>query len=152
MKFLSKRPDLICWNTIPVLVALGILFGDHTLDIQLYDTYYVIEYRVLSITLSFIMVLYAAIYSVSRYAQLQIRSSPVTWQMLLTFGGILLLMFIFFWTGLRSSDVPRNMYVYSRISYSFIISLLMAVMAIATGFLLMIFNLIEGIIRRSRAM
>jgi heme/copper-type cytochrome/quinol oxidase subunit 1 len=37
-----SKPYLISWLAIPVLSLIGLLFRQHTLDIQLYDTYYVI--------------------------------------------------------------------------------------------------------------
>lgn len=37
-----RKPYLICWLIIPVLGLMGLLFHRHTVDVQLYDTYFVI--------------------------------------------------------------------------------------------------------------
>lgn len=50
MRALLSKPYLISWLMIPALVGLRLLFPQHTIDIQLYDTYYVIanQYFVLA--------------------------------------------------------------------------------------------------------
>ena len=37
-----RKPYIISWLAIPALILLGIVFRQHTIDIQLADTYYVI--------------------------------------------------------------------------------------------------------------
>jgi len=43
MKITLNRPHLISWLTMPVLILTGFLFSRHSVDIQLYNTYYVIS-------------------------------------------------------------------------------------------------------------
>ncbi|GAB2528134.1 hypothetical protein [Spirosoma aerophilum] len=38
-----RKPHLISWLAIPALVLIGLWFRQHTVDVQLYDTYYVID-------------------------------------------------------------------------------------------------------------
>ncbi|MGV3561065.1 hypothetical protein [Larkinella arboricola] len=42
MRSVLRKPYLICWLTLPVLVLIGLVFGQHIIDIHLYDTYYVV--------------------------------------------------------------------------------------------------------------
>ncbi|MFD1142243.1 hypothetical protein ACFQ4C_14045 [Larkinella insperata] len=42
MRVVLSKPYLICWLAIPALVLIRLLFPQHTVDIQLYDTYFVI--------------------------------------------------------------------------------------------------------------
>jgi heme/copper-type cytochrome/quinol oxidase subunit 1 len=35
-------PHTICWSAIPFIILVALFFPQHALDIQLYDTYYVI--------------------------------------------------------------------------------------------------------------
>ena len=43
MKTLLNKAYLTCWLTIPILILIGLLFNRHTIDIQLYDTYFIIS-------------------------------------------------------------------------------------------------------------
>ncbi|WP_425290760.1 hypothetical protein [Spirosoma linguale] len=42
METAFRKPYLISWLAIPVLLLAGFLFRKHTVNIQLYDTYFVI--------------------------------------------------------------------------------------------------------------
>lgn len=42
METTLNKPYLTSWLTIPILILFGLLFNRHTIDIQLYDTYFVI--------------------------------------------------------------------------------------------------------------
>jgi heme/copper-type cytochrome/quinol oxidase subunit 1 len=37
-----RQPYLICWLAVPVLMLMGLLFRQHSVDVQLHDTYFVI--------------------------------------------------------------------------------------------------------------
>jgi hypothetical protein len=39
---LRHKPHLISWLAIPILLLIGFIFSQHTFDIRLYDTYFVI--------------------------------------------------------------------------------------------------------------
>lgn len=43
MKIILNRPHLISWLAMPLLILIGLLFSQHSVDIQLYNTYYVIS-------------------------------------------------------------------------------------------------------------
>lgn len=42
LKMSSQKPYLISWLVVPLLILIGLLFSQHTVDVQLYDTYFVI--------------------------------------------------------------------------------------------------------------
>lgn len=47
-----RRPDHLCWITIPFLILAGLFAGSSVFDVYLHDTYYAIEYRLLLIAAS----------------------------------------------------------------------------------------------------
>ncbi|TLV02496.1 hypothetical protein [Dyadobacter luticola] len=38
----STSPHAVCWLSIPIILLAGLLFKQHAIDFQLYDTYYVL--------------------------------------------------------------------------------------------------------------
>ncbi len=42
MRTALNKPYLTSWLVIPVLVLIGLIFNQHTLDIQLHDTYFIV--------------------------------------------------------------------------------------------------------------
>ncbi|MGS2739688.1 hypothetical protein [Sinomicrobium sp. M5D2P17] len=49
-----ERPYLVFWWMIPVIMGLGFLHPQETLDINIHDTYYVIAYLHMAILISFV--------------------------------------------------------------------------------------------------
>ncbi|RRB11361.1 hypothetical protein [Larkinella knui] len=43
MNFLLKKPYLNSWLAIPIVLLTGLFSGQHTLTVQLYDTYFLID-------------------------------------------------------------------------------------------------------------
>ena len=44
MHILTEKPYLIFWGSIPILMLVGILYGDSVLYFNVHDTYFVIAY------------------------------------------------------------------------------------------------------------
>jgi hypothetical protein len=43
LRFPFDKPHQISWLAIPLLLIIGFVYQQHTIDIQLYDTYFVID-------------------------------------------------------------------------------------------------------------
>ena len=58
METALNKPYLASWLIIPILVLIGLVFNQHTIDIQLHDTYFVISniHFVLSASLLLLLV------------------------------------------------------------------------------------------------
>lgn len=55
-------PYALCWLSIPFILLPGLLFGQHTLDFQLYDTYYVIAISQYVIAVAILIWVFGVIY------------------------------------------------------------------------------------------
>src|SRR6188508_2126925 len=100
MRPLSQRPALVCWAAVPILVILGLpTWGDYTLELQLYDTYILIDHPFVYVVGGLIMFFYAAIYSFIRYRQLPIITAITICQMLFTISSLLILTIVILITG-----------------------------------------------------
>lgn len=70
MKTITKKPYLILWGCIPVLILISLLASNDTLDINVHDTYFVIDYYhiviLLSIPLSILALIYWSFYKTNR--------------------------------------------------------------------------------------
>lgn len=62
MKTLFHKPHLIGWLAIPVLVFSGLLFRQHTFDIPLYDTYFVVANPPFTLAGSALLLLSGGVY------------------------------------------------------------------------------------------
>lgn len=57
MAITFNKPHFVCWLAIPLLLLIGFLFSQHRLNVQLYDTYYVIANRQYAIAGSAILLI-----------------------------------------------------------------------------------------------
>jgi hypothetical protein len=136
-----------------MLVILGLpIWGDYTLELQLYDTYILIDHPPVYVVSGLIMFFYAVIYSLIHYRHVPIIPTVTVLQMLLTIGSLLILTIVIFVTG--SEDAYARKY-YSWTSfedhgsrYTPTLWILAALMALVVSFLLMIINVIVGLTRK----
>ena len=86
---IMKKPHLIFWISIPVLVLIGILNRKEMLDINIYDTYYVFSKTALIIMISALF----GFMGLGYYLMLKAKRKLSKWLNLihvaLTVGGIL---------------------------------------------------------------
>ncbi len=64
MQKILKKPFLLFWGIVPFLIILGVYKNQHTLDLNIYDTYYVISQYYGAIGFAFILSLIGLIYLV----------------------------------------------------------------------------------------
>ncbi|MEM9143582.1 MAG: hypothetical protein AAGA86_11385 [Bacteroidota bacterium] len=85
-----KKPHIVFFLSIPVLLVLGILYKDATFDINVYDTYFVISYQNWVILVSLYFFTIGMLYRVLPQGN-RTLSQSLTWiHIALTFGGALL--------------------------------------------------------------
>lgn len=84
----TRKPHLVLWLSIPVLLALSLLSDAATLDLQLHDTYVIFTPFHFMLLMSFMVALLGGIYWVLRHKKL-VKWMTIT-HLLLTLGGIML--------------------------------------------------------------
>lgn len=91
MKFLTDKPYLIFWLSIPIIILIGFLSGTEPLDINVHDTYYVIEHGVISILISIIFGIIGLGYWIMQRANRRLSKWLNLTHIALTIGGLLLI-------------------------------------------------------------
>ncbi|QDK78238.1 hypothetical protein EXU85_06355 [Spirosoma sp. KCTC 42546] len=85
-----SKPYLISWLAIPVLSLIGLLFRQHTVDVQLYDTYYVIGNTHVALAGSVVLLVIGAGYWLIDWQSKTPNSLLVVLHLLLTIGVLVL--------------------------------------------------------------
>ena len=94
MNKLIAKPHLIFLLTIPILILIGILSGDAVLDINVYDTYYVIAYFHLATLISILFGVIGIGYWIMQKGGRKL-SRLLNWTHIgLTFGGTMIVMIL----------------------------------------------------------
>jgi len=86
---LIEKPYLLFILSIPIILFSGFLIGDETININIYDTYYVIEYIHLTTLISILFGIIGLGYWIMKNKKLSKRLNLI--HITLTFGGILLI-------------------------------------------------------------
>ncbi|MFM9948127.1 MAG: hypothetical protein ACKV1O_09330 [Saprospiraceae bacterium] len=87
-QFFIRKPHLVLWLSIPILLALTLLSDAATLDLQLHDTYIIFTPFHFMLLVSFIVALLGGIYWMLRHKKL-VKWMTIT-HLLLTLAGIVL--------------------------------------------------------------
>jgi heme/copper-type cytochrome/quinol oxidase subunit 1 len=140
MKFLTEKPYLIFWTSIPIIILLGILTKADSFGFNIHDTYFVIGTNDLIILISILF----GIIGLGYWILLKTKRKLSKWLNLihitLTFGGILLVWIL--------SQLFRE----SIMEYNFNNNLTFGIYLIALiaifGQLIYPINIICGIIRK----
>jgi heme/copper-type cytochrome/quinol oxidase subunit 1 len=91
VKFLTDKPYLIFWLSIPIIILIGFLSGTEPLDINLHDTYYVIEHGFISILISIIFGILGFGYWIMQKTNRRLSKWLNLTHIVLTIGGLLLI-------------------------------------------------------------
>lgn len=140
MNKLIKNPHLIFLLAIPIIMLIGILSGDAVLDINVRDTYYVVEYLHLA---SIISILFGII-GIGYWIMLKANRKLTKWlnwtHIGLTFGGPLVvwILTLFYRTEIMEYGFNNNLTI--------IITLIL--LLIVLGQLVFPINIIYGFIKR----
>lgn len=94
MNKLIEKPHLIFFLSIPLIILIGILSGDNTLDINIHDTYFVIAYLHFAILISIIFGLIGFGYWIIQKVNRKLSKWLNRIHIGLTFGGTFLVWFL----------------------------------------------------------
>ncbi len=112
MKFNFTKHFMICFISIPIILLISLIKINHTLDIQLHDTYFVIANLHLGMLFSLLMGIYGFLYYQFRRRKLN--------KWLTLFHLIFTLLFIV--TSLFSNYINGSLNAYLFLLCSFILS------------------------------
>lgn len=136
-----KKPHLIFWLSIPLIMLSGFISSRENLNINIYDTYYVFSLFDLNTFLSTLFGIIGLGYWIMLKAKRRLSKSLNLIHVSLTFGGILLIWIL--------SQLFRD----SIMEYDFNDNLTLAIYFIAVisvlGQIIYPINLINGIIKKS---
>ena len=145
MKFFTNKPYLIFWISIPIIILIGFLSGTEPLDINLHDTYYVIEHGVISILISIIFGIIGLGYWILTKTNKRLSKWMNLIHIVLTIGGLLII-----WVLLQLYREPETETLLSDFDFNknlniatFIITLI-----VIFGQIVYPINIIRGIIKK----
>lgn len=145
MRKLVERPHLVFWWIIPVIMGFGFLNPQETLDINIYDTYYVIGYLPLAVLISFLFAIIGLGYWAVRKLQKRLFRRLNFIHMAFTIGGTVFLYILqFVNSGLSKDDI----FAYMRyINWINIVSLLL-IFGILLSQLSYLVNIVWALLRK----
>ncbi|WP_298312124.1 cbb3-type cytochrome c oxidase subunit I [uncultured Aquimarina sp.] len=140
MKKLIQKPHLIFLFSIPIILLIGIVSWDATLDINIHDTYFVIAYFHLSILISILFGIIGTGYWIMEKANRRL-SKWLNWTHVgLTFGGPIVVSFLTLFYRTEVMEYKFNNHL------NLIITLI--IILIVLGQLIFSFNIIYGLIKK----
>ena len=145
MSKLIDNPHLIFLISIPIILLVGVLGGDHTIDLNVHDTYFVISNFHLALLISVVF----GLISIGYWLIIKLRGQLSSWlslvHIILTVGGFIILWIgnIIFSQSILDSAIPSIDGIRTQ---NLIIAVLLIVIII--GQLVYPINLLIGLIRR----
>lgn len=94
MKVIFEKPYLIFWLIIPIVIIIGYINFHNVIDVNIHDTYYIINYFHLTIIISLVLGIIGLIYFLSNLFRLNLLKR-LTKIHILTFFISLILIFLF---------------------------------------------------------
>lgn len=146
MKNLLHKPHIIFWSCIPILLAMGYFSNYETLDINVHDTYFVIERGAISILFSIIFVVTGLLYWLAQKFNRKLFRSLTYSYIILTLGGLIILRFVSFVFNFKTNS--NNPLIDDLVLENIILTL--TVLLIVFAQLLFIINLISGLFRANK--
>lgn len=134
------KPHLIFLLAIPIILLIGYLSGDATLDIYIRDTYYVIKYIQLTVLISLLFTLIGIGYWIMEKADKKLSKWLSRTHVGLTFGGILIVLILsqFYQQDLKELEFNNNL--------SLVISLTILITVVSQ--IIFPMNIIYGVLKR----
>ena len=134
---MRHTPTLLFSATTALIILLGILTTNETLDIQLHDTYFIIEYLHLAIIISFLTGLTALTYYGLERFKRPIKFKTGFWHFGLFIAGLLLLVV--------SIILPTSTYYYETIIYSMTAIFFMGIILLLSSVVVFIYGVTKAI-------
>ncbi|KJD33296.1 hypothetical protein PK35_05410 [Tamlana nanhaiensis] len=147
MKFLSNKPHLIFLIAIPVLLLVGILSEDASLNINVHDTYFVISFYHLSKLTAILFGIIGFGYWIMRKTNRKLSKWLNYIHIGLTFGGIIL---IFMLSQLYREPKAENILLDFRFNQNLELIILIILLITVIGQVIYPINLINGICKKAK--
>ncbi|WP_143953582.1 hypothetical protein [Robertkochia solimangrovi] len=150
---LFRKPYLIYWGSIPLILILGFLVRFRTMQLNIHDTYFVIDQFSLAVLISgFALIIGIAYWMLSRYGK-NISQRLVKWHIGITSIAVLLLLALSFFF-VNTTDKPGAAFsdYMADIRWNYKIEkvmFLVAVIMLLAQFLFPL-NLILGLLNKKR--
>ena len=141
MNKLIEKPYLIFWVSIPLIILSKFLSGTEPLDINVHDTYYVIEHGVISISIIFGII--GLGYWIMQKANRRLSKWLNLTHIVLTIGGLLLIRIL-----LQLFREPETETLLSDFDFNENLNIVMFIVALIMIFGQIVYpiNIIRGII------
>ena len=138
-----NKPSILWWILAPIIIILGLLAGNKTLDIQIHDTYYVFGYLNLTFMLFAYTILIGSVYRFIELKNLTPKKTLIKFHIIISTIGMITLMTIASLTGFLTDG--QNIRMNMQISYSFIILIFISIFSLILGLFIMTFNVISAL-------
>lgn len=142
MNHILNKPFIIFWAIIPIIISIGITNSNETIDINIHDTYFIIDYKNLGYLIG---LLFGAI-GLGYWIMFKLNRKLSKW-LILTIGGLLIMLIcsIFFEQTNVSSD---NLIFDSLGTLNLILSIL--ILIIVSGQIFYPINIIIGLVKGNK--
>ena len=138
MKKLFKNPHHIFWLSIPIVLLIGIFNPERSVDINVYDTYYIFFLKDLTYLISLIFLITGLGYWLMRKTNRKLSNRLNIIHIILTFGGIILI-----WILSQLYQDPMQGYNFNN---NLTLTIYITIFLVIIGQLLFPVNIIRGLI------
>ncbi|WP_405396541.1 hypothetical protein [Maribacter sp. Asnod2-G09] len=146
MKKITQSPHLVFWVLIPVILLIGFIKPDKTLDINIHDTYLVIDLINLAVSISIIF----GILGFGYWVIIKLNRKLLNWltviHLLITIIGFLILLLIPIISPDIHQDSPGSHFVFHHDLEQIVISTLFLVIFIQLFYLI---NITTALVRKT---
>jgi len=141
LKLPAKNLHNIFWISIPILILIGFLNRGRFVDINIYDTYYILDFPLITYLISFIFLIIGLGYRIMQRANKKVSRLLLRVHIMLTFGGLLVIWVLSLFYRLTGIGFEFNN------NLSLVIYLISLI--IILGQLLFPINMLRGMIKKT---
>lgn len=147
MKQISEKPYLIFLILSPILFLVGYFSKKDTFDINIHDTYYVVEHGLVPIVISFFFVIIGISYLIMLKLKVKLYKWLTLTHILVTLFGLLIIRILF-----QLYRDPKNESILQDYDYNENLNIVILIIALTIIFVQFLFpiNIIISLIRRKK--
>ena len=147
MKCLFDKPYLIFWKSIPLIILINFFNGTKSLDINIHDTYYVIEPEVVSIPISIIFGIIGFGYWIMEKKDINLIKMLNLIHIILTLGGLLIIIIL-----LQLYREPNTEKLLTDVNFNENLNItnFTTILIVLFGQIIYIINILSGIMKRKK--
>lgn len=141
MNRVVKKIHYIFWLSIPVIILIGILNIGKTFDVNIDDTYYIIDFRFITHLISIVFLIIGFGYWIMQKSNRRLSRRLLKIHVIITFGGLLIIWILSLFYKDPFQDITFNNYL------SFIIYLIILIIILSQ--FLFLYNIFRGLIKNA---